>query len=57
MPVAIVDLLEVVDVDEAERQRPRLLLGPQQFTLESLVEVTVIAEPGQRIGQRQPHGA
>ena len=57
MPVAIVDLLEVVDVDEAERQRPRLLLGPQQFALEPLVEVTVIAEPGQRIGQRQPHGA
>ena len=57
VPVAVVDLLEVVDVDEAERQRPRLLFGAQQLTLEPLVEVTVIAEPGQRIGERQPHGA
>ncbi len=55
MPVAVVDLLEVVDVDEAERQRPRLLLRTQQLALEALVELTVIAEPGQRIREREAH--
>ena len=55
MSVAVVDLLEVVDVDEAEREGPRLLLRAQQFALEPLVEVTVIAEPGQGIREREPH--
>ena len=55
VPVAVVDPLEIVDVHEAERQRPRLLLCAQQLTLEPLVEVTVIAEPGQRIRERQSH--
>jgi hypothetical protein len=54
--VAVVDLLEVVDVHEAERQGPRLFLRAQQFALQPLVEVTVIAEPGQRIREREPHG-
>jgi len=55
MPVAVVDPLEVVDVDEAERQRPRLLLRAQQLALEPLVELAVIAEPGQRIREGEPH--
>ena len=40
--MAIVDLLEVVDVYETERQRPCLLLRAQELTLEPLVEVTVM---------------
>ena len=55
MPVAVVDPLEVVDVDEAERQRPCLLLRTQQLALEPLVELAVIAEPGQRIREREAH--
>jgi hypothetical protein len=55
MPVAVVDPLEVVDVDEAVRQRPRQLLRTQQLALEPLVELTVIAKTGQRIREREAH--
>src|SRR5207244_7603089 len=46
VPVAVVDLLEVVDVDEAESQWPCLVLRAQQLALEPLVEVAMIAETG-----------
>jgi hypothetical protein len=46
MAVAVVDVLEVVDVDEAERERVALLLGLRQLALEPLVEVAVGAEAG-----------
>ena len=55
MPEAVVDLLEVVDVDEAERDRSVLLLRVEQFALQALVEVAVIAEAGEWIGEREPH--
>jgi len=57
MTEAVVDLLEVVDVDEAQRQRRVLLLGAQQLALQTLMEVAVIAEAGERIGQRETHRA
>ena len=43
--VAVVDALEVVDVDEAQAQRQLRLLGLGELDLEPLVEVAVIAEP------------
>ena len=55
MPVAVVDLLEVVDVDEAERERPALLLGEGDLALEPLVEVPVVAESRERVGEREAH--
>ena len=55
MSKPVVDLLEVVDVHEAERQRRRVLLRRLQLALEPLVEVTVIAEPRERIRQRETH--
>ena len=57
MPEAVVDSLEVVDVDQAERQRQPALTSLRELALEPLVEVAVIAKPGQRIRQRQPHRA
>ena len=55
MSKPVVDLLEVVDVHEAERQRRRVLLRRLQLALEPLVEVTMIAEPRERIRQRETH--
>ena len=53
--VAVVDLLEVVDVEKAEREREALLLRLVQVVLEALVEVAVVPEPRQRVGERQAH--
>ena len=52
---AVVDPLEVVDVDEAEAEVLALVLGGGQLALQPLVEVAVVAEPRERVGQRQPH--
>src|SRR6185295_2120134 len=57
MAEAIVDPLEVVDVDEAERERLVLLLGDRELALQALVEVPVVAEVRERIGEREPHRA
>ena len=53
--VPVVDLLEVVDVEQAERERDASLLRLVEVVLEALVEVAVVAEPGQRVGERQAH--
>ncbi len=52
----VVDALEVVDVDEAERELAVLLAGAHELELEPVVEVPVIAKPGERIGEREAHG-
>ena len=51
MPVAVVDALEVVDVDDAQRERKALLVSPVEVTLEALEEMPRVAEPGERVGQ------
>ena len=53
--VPVVDLLEVVDVEQDEREREPLVLCLVQVVLEALVEVAVVAEPGERVGERQAH--
>ncbi len=55
MTVAIVDLLEVVDVEQAERERKALVLRLVQVVLEPLVEVTVVSQARERVGERQAH--
>ena len=57
MAEAVVDLLEVVDVHEAEAERVALRLRVGELALEPVVEVAVVAEPGERVGERQPHRA
>ena len=52
---AVVDPLEVVDVDQADRHGHVLLLGLDQGLLEPLVEVAVVAEAGERVGEGEPH--
>jgi hypothetical protein len=54
--VQVVDALEVVHVDEAEAEVAPALVRVEQLTLEPLVEVTVVAEPRERVGQGEPHG-
>ena len=57
MAEAVVDQLELVDVDETEAERIVLRLRVGELALEPVVEVAVVPQPGQRIGQRQPHRA
>ena len=57
MPEAVVDPLEVVDVHQAEAERIALRPRVGELALEPVVEVAVVAEPGQRVGQREPHRA
>jgi hypothetical protein len=57
MAEAVVDLLEVVDVDEAQRQRSSLSLRVAQLALKTLVKVAVIAQTGERIGEGETHRA
>ena len=54
---AVVDLLEVVDVHEAEAERVALRLRVGELALEPVVEVPVVAELRQRVGEREPHRA
>src|SRR4029078_9285453 len=55
MAVAVVDLLEVVEVEEADGERAarggRLL----EVHLELLLEMAVVPEPGERVGERESH--
>ena len=55
MAVAVVDALEVVDVDDAERKRKALLVSSVEVALEALEEMPRVAEPGERVGQRELH--
>ena len=55
MPEAVVDALEVVDVDQTEAERITLRAGVLELALEPVVEVAVVPEAGQGIGQREPH--
>ena len=57
MAEAVVDPLEVVDVEEAERDERVGLVGERELALQPLVEVAVVAEAGQRVGQREAHRA
>src|SRR5207244_11872880 len=57
MTEAVVDLLEVVDVDEAERERGMLFLGVQELALKALVGMTMVPEAREWIGEGESHRA
>ena len=54
MAVLVVDLLEVVHVEEADGKRV-LGLGRERLLFELFVEVAVVPEARQRIGEGEPH--
>jgi hypothetical protein len=56
MAERVVQLLEVVDVEQAHAERQALLLGLADVVGKALVEVAVVAEAGERVGEREPHG-
>ena len=56
MAVEVVDALEVVDVDQAEREGRASGLGLHELALEPVVEMSMVAEAGQRIGECETHG-
>ena len=57
MAVEVVDALEVVDVDQAEREGRASRLGLHELALEPVVEMPVVAEPGERVGECEAHRA
>ena len=57
MAVAVVDPLEVVDVDQADAERIALLARVGELALEPIVEMAVVAESRKRVGQGEPHRA
>src|SRR5438552_12917978 len=54
MSEAIVDALELVDVDHEEREQVLRPQGAIELGLEPAVEVPAIEEPGERVGLREP---
>ena len=56
VPQRVVQLLEVVDVEQADAEREALLLRLGEVLVEAVVEVAVVAEAGERVGEREPHG-
>ena len=54
---AVVDALEVVDVEEAQRDEHVLVVCVRELALQPLVEMAVVAEPGQRVGEGEAHRA
>src|SRR5215211_5212081 len=56
MAEAIVDPLEVVEIDQAEAERKTTLVRVPQLPLESFMEMPVVSESGQRVRQGEPHG-
>ncbi len=51
--VAVVDLLEAVQIQEQQRQRPAVARGALGLTPQRLVEVARVVQPGQVVGDRQ----
>src|SRR3954462_2124297 len=52
MSEAVVDRLEVIDVEEAERRGPAVGRRALDFLLERLVEEAAVVEAGQRVADR-----
>ena len=55
MPEPVVELLEVVDVEDADAERHPLLLRVAQVAVEPVVEVPVVPEPGDGVGEGEAH--
>ena len=51
MPVGVVQLLEVVDVQEEQGEVLVVAPGPLQFVREALLEVAVVVEARQPVGE------
>src|SRR5690606_2902401 len=51
--VAVVDLLEIVEIDKAHRKLPAIGLQLDDILLQFLGEGPAIAEPGEMVCQRQ----
>ncbi len=54
VPVCVVDLLEPVQVQGEHGQRAAEPAGPLHLPAHRLLQVPVVPQPGQRVGQRQP---
>ena len=55
VPEPVVELFEVVDVEDADAQRHPLVLRLRQVAIEPLVEMAVVAQAGERVGEGEAH--
>ena len=53
VPDPVVDRLEVVEVEDEERQPAVVALRPEGLAAERLVEVALVEEPGERVRLRE----
>ena len=49
MPDAVVDLLEIVEVEDDQRELPLVAMRPGALARKGLVEVALVVQAGQRI--------
>jgi hypothetical protein len=48
----VIDLLEVVEVDDGQRERHGVARGHRPLSLDLLLEPSMVAKPGQRVTER-----
>lgn len=48
----IVELLEMIDIDQQQRERSAVALRPRPFVSEALVEMTAIGDAGEPVWSR-----
>ncbi len=53
MPIAVVDRLEVVHVNERQGQRKRVARRARRLAAERFLVGAMVAQPGERVGERQ----
>jgi hypothetical protein len=51
--VLVVDLLEVIDINQQQRERRKVTIREREFRTEALVEVTPVVEPGEPVLHRR----
>ena len=54
VPVRVVDLLEVVQVEHQHGEHPAEPAGPLHLAAQRFAQVAVVPQPGERVGQREP---
>ena len=54
MPVLVVDLLELVQVQQQQRRRGAVALAPLRFPFEGVLEEPPVIQAGERVGNRLP---
>jgi len=53
MTVPVVELLEIIDINERQRELPAVTLGPLELPVEQVIEATAVEQSGEAVGNCQ----